>query len=67
MLAVASTTRVYLYMQLSTCDDRTTGLHAIVQSEFARDIRLGDNIMFINRRRIESRSSGGTEMGWRFS
>jgi transposase len=27
------------------------GLHAIVQSEFTRDIRLGDYFMFINRRR----------------
>lgn len=51
MLAVASTTRVYLYMQAVDMRRSYDGLHAIVQSEFARDIRLGDYFMFINRRR----------------
>ena len=51
MLAVASTARVYLYMQAVDMRRSYDGLHAIVQSEFARDIRLGDYFMFINRRR----------------
>ena len=51
MLAVASTTRVYLYMQAVDMRRSYDGLHAIVQSEFARDIRQGDYFMFINRRR----------------
>jgi transposase len=51
MLAVASTTRVYLYMQAVDMRRSYDGLHAIVQSEYARDIRLGDYFMFINRRR----------------
>ncbi len=51
MLSVASTTRVYLYMQAVDMRRSYDGLHAIVQSEFARDIRLGDYFMFINRRR----------------
>jgi transposase len=45
MLSVASTARVYLYMQ--AVDMR----RSIVQSEFTRDIRQGDYFMFINRRR----------------
>lgn len=51
MLAVASTTRVYLYMQAVDMRRSYDGLHAIVQAEYARDIRLGDCFMFINRRR----------------
>jgi transposase len=51
MLAVASTARVYLYMQAVDMRRSYDGLHAIVQSEFARDIRQGDYFMFINRRR----------------
>lgn len=51
MLAVASTTRVFLYMQAVDMRRSYDGLHAIVQSEYARDIRLGDYFMFINRRR----------------
>lgn len=51
MLAVASTARVYLYMQAVDMRRSYNGLHAIVESEFKRDIRLGDYFMFINRRR----------------
>jgi len=51
MLSVASTARVYLYMQAVDMRRSYDGLHAIVQSEFTRDIRLGDYFMFINRRR----------------
>jgi len=51
MLSVASTARVYLTMQSVDMRRSYDGLHAIVQSEFTRDIRLGDYFMFINRRR----------------
>jgi transposase len=51
MLAVASSTRVYLYMQPVDMRRSYDGLHAIVQAEFRCDIRLGDYFMFINRRR----------------
>lgn len=51
MLAVAPTTRVYLYMHQVDMRRSFDGLVAIVQSEFDRDIRLGDYFMFINRRR----------------
>ena len=51
MLAVAPTTRVYLYMHQVDMRRSFDGLLAIVQSEFDRDIRLGDYFMFINRRR----------------
>jgi len=51
MLAVASSTRVYLYLRDVDMRRSYDGLLAIVQAEFARDIRLGDYFMFINRRR----------------
>lgn len=51
MLAVNATTRVYLYMRDVDMRRSYDGLMAIVQSEFARDIRLGDYFMFVNRRR----------------
>jgi transposase len=51
MLSVASTALVYLYMQAVDMRRSYDGLHAIVQSEFTRDIPLGDYFMFINRRR----------------
>ena len=51
MLAVSSSTRIYLYMQPVDMRRSYDGLHAIVQSEFRCDIRLGDYFMFINRRR----------------
>jgi transposase len=51
MLAVSSSTRVYLYMQPVDMRRSYDGLHAIVQGEFRCDIRLGDYFMFINRRR----------------
>lgn len=47
MLAAASTTRVYLYMQAVDMRRSCDGLHAIVQSEFARDIRQTDCFIFI--------------------
>jgi transposase len=51
MLAVNPTTRVYLYMRDVDMRRSYDGLLAIVQAEFARDIRLGDYFMFVNRRR----------------
>lgn len=51
MLAVTSTARIYLYTQNVDMRRSFDGLCAIVQSEFRRDIRLGDYFMFINRRR----------------
>ena len=51
MLAVTSTARIYLYTKNVDMRRSFDGLYAIVQSEFTRDIRLGDYFMFINRRR----------------
>ena len=51
MLAVAASTRVYLYLRDVDMRRSYDGLQAIVQAEFERDIRLGDYFMFINRRR----------------
>jgi transposase len=51
MLAVPATTRVYLYMRDVDMRRSYDGLLAIVESEFTRDIRLGDYFLFINRRR----------------
>ena len=51
MLAVNATTRVYLYMRNVDMRRSYDGLMAIVQTEFARDIRLGDYFMFVNKRR----------------
>ena len=51
MLAVTSTARIYLYVQNVDMRRSFDGLYAIVQSEFTRDIRLGDYFMFLNKRR----------------
>jgi transposase len=51
MLAVNATTRVYLFMRDVDMRRSYDGLMAIVQAEFARDIRLGDYFMFVNKRR----------------
>ncbi len=51
MLAVNATTRVYLCMRDVDMRRSYDGLMAIVQAEFARDIRLGDYFMFVNKRR----------------
>lgn len=51
MLAVTSTARIYVYTQNVDMRRSFDGLYAIVQSEFTRDIRLGDYFMFINKRR----------------
>ena len=51
MLAVTSAARIYLYAQNVDMRRSFDGLCAIVQTEFTRDIRLGDYFMFINKRR----------------
>ena len=51
MLAVNATTRVYLYMRNVDMRRSYEGRMDIVQTEFARDIRLGDYFMFVNKRR----------------
>ncbi len=42
--------KIYLYSQNVDMRKSFNGLHAIVQSEFQRDIRLGDLFVFLNRR-----------------
>lgn len=51
MLAVSALARVYLYMHAVDMRRSFDGLMAIVEAEFARDIRLGDYFMFVNKRR----------------
>ncbi len=43
-------TKIYLYAKDIDMRKSFDGLHAIVQSEFQRDIRLGDLFLFLNRR-----------------
>jgi len=42
--------KIYLYAQPADMRKSFNGLHAIVQSEFRRDIRAGDVFLFLNRR-----------------
>jgi transposase len=42
--------KIYLYSPNVDMRKSFNGLHAIVQSEFQRDIRLGDLFLFLNRR-----------------
>ena len=51
MLTFAPNVRIYLHARPTDMRKSFDGLHAIVQSEFRRDIRLGDVFLFINRRR----------------
>jgi transposase len=44
-------TKIYLYAQPADMRKSFDGLHALVQSEFRRDIRSGDVFLFLNRRR----------------
>src|SRR5277367_2420683 len=44
-------TKIYLYGKPTDMRKSFDGLHAIVQSEFRRDIRTGDVFLFLNRRR----------------
>jgi transposase len=49
-LAPLGQTKIYLYAKNVDMRKSFNGLHAIVQSEFQRDIRLGDLFLFLNRR-----------------
>lgn len=42
--------KIYLYAKPADMRKSFNGLHAIVQSEFRRDIRSGDVFLFLNRR-----------------
>lgn len=42
--------KIYLYAKAADMRKSFDGLHAIVQSEFQRDIRSGDMFLFLNRR-----------------
>lgn len=43
-------TKIYLYAKPADMRKSFNGLHALVQSEFRRDIRSGDVFLFLNRR-----------------
>ena len=43
-------TKIYLYAKDVDMRKSFDGLHAIIQSEFQRDVRLGDLFLFLNRR-----------------
>lgn len=43
-------TKIYLYAKPADMRKSFNGLHALVQSEFRRDIRSGDLFLFLNRR-----------------
>jgi transposase len=43
-------TKIYLYAKDVDMRKSFNGLHAIIQSEFQRDVRLGDLFLFLNRR-----------------
>lgn len=43
-------TKIYLYAKPADMRKSFDGLHALVQSEFRRDIRAGDVFLFLNRR-----------------
>jgi len=42
--------KIYLYAKNVDMRKSFNGLHAIIQSEFQRDVRLGDLFLFLNRR-----------------
>jgi transposase len=43
-------TKIYLYAKDVDMRKSFDGLHALIQSEFRRDVRLGDLFLFLNRR-----------------
>ena len=51
LLSPVGQTKIYLYAKPTDMRKSFDGLHAIVQSEFRRDIRTGDVFLFLNRRR----------------
>ena len=50
LLSPLGQTKIYLYAKPVDMRRSFDGLHAIVQSEFRRDIRAGDVFVFLNRR-----------------
>ncbi len=50
LLSPLGQTKIYLYAKPADMRKSFDGLHAIVQSEFRRDIRCGDVFLFLNRR-----------------
>ncbi len=50
LLSPSGQTKIYLYAKPADMRKSFNGLHAIVQSEFLRDIRNGDVFLFLNRR-----------------
>jgi transposase len=50
LLSALGQTKIYLYAKPADMRKSFDGLHAIVQSEFQRDIRSGDLFLFLNRR-----------------
>jgi transposase len=50
LLAPLGQTKIYLYAKHVDMRKSFDGLHALVQSEFQRDVRLGDLFLFLNRR-----------------
>jgi transposase len=48
--APISPARIFLYAKNVDMRKSFDGLHALVQAEFQRDIRLGDLFLFLNRR-----------------
>ena len=50
LLSPLGATKIYLYSKSADMRKSFNGLHAIVQSEFCRDIRTGDVFVFLNRR-----------------
>ncbi len=50
LLSPLGQTKIYLYARPADMRKSFDGLHAIVQSEFRRDIRAGDVFVFLNRR-----------------
>ena len=50
LLASLGQTKIYLYAKHVDMRKSFDGLHALIQSEFRRDVRLGDLFLFLNRR-----------------
>jgi transposase len=50
LLAPLGQTKIYLYARHVDMRKSFDGLQALIQSEFQRDVRLGDLFLFLNRR-----------------
>jgi transposase len=50
LLSPLGQTKIYLYTKAADMRKSFNGLHAIVETEFRRDIRTGDMFVFLNRR-----------------